>query len=611
MTGFWKVFCATALVVAIAVAVVGALAVDVLTERADAQLERGVMSETALLAAALRTTLGDGDPDAVLQAEVDALAARAPGRRITVVGLDGRVLADSAENPAVMDNHGEREEILAAGGNEPPLLRYSRTLQQEMLYYALPVRVGGDGAVLGFARLAVPAVDIRAQQAELRSAIMRGALIALLVGALLAAWLARSVQRPIQRISEFVGRIARGEQAAPLPAHGHGDLDDLAHAVNHMAKELDERFDRIARDQSEIRAILGSMAEGVIAVDAEQRVMVMNAMAAEMLEVSGEDARGKLLWEVTRITEVTGIVATCLGTNRAGVDEALLAREGGDRVLALTASPLGDGTTTWGCVLVLHDLSEMRRLETVRRDFVVNVSHELKTPLTAMRGFLEAVLEDPDLDPGKTQRFLTRAQDNTDRMVAIVGDLLSLARIEAADSALRMTRLDLRDIATECHAEAAGNAAMRNVQLQLDLPGEEIAVLGDRTALATALNNLLDNAVNYSPTGQRVRLYVGADHGEAWVAVTDQGPGIPPNETERIFERFYRTDKNRSRELGGTGLGLSIVKNVVTSHGGRVELDTALGRGSTFTIRLPLQSPLAATVPSGSGVTKAEPPEDA
>jgi signal transduction histidine kinase len=487
MTGFWKVFCATALVVAIAVAVVGALAVEVLTEHAGDQLERGVMSETALLAVALRPALGTTtalDPDAGLQVEVDALAARAPGRRITVVGLDGRVLADSAEDPAVMDNHGERPEILAAGSAAGPRLRTSRTLQQEMLYFALPVRAGSDGAVLGFARLAVPAVDIRAQQAELRSAVLRGALIALLVGALLAAWLARSVQQPIHRISEFVGRIARGEQAAPLPARGHGDMDDLAHAVNHMAHELDERFDRIVRDQS-----------------------------------------------------------------------------------------------------------EMRRLETVRRDFVVNVSHELKTPLTAMRGFLEAVLDDPGLDPALRLRFLTRAQDNTERMVAIVGDLLSLARIEAADSALRTEPLDLRSIAAECHAEATGTAAIREIQLQLDLPGEEVAVLGDRAALATAISNLLDNAVKYSPNGRRVRVYVGSDGGEAWVAVTDHGPGIPAEETERIFERFYRTDKNRSRALGGTGLGLSIVKNVVSAHGGRVVLDTALGEGSTFTIRLPLQPP--------------------
>jgi len=300
MTGFWKVFCATALVVAIAVAVVGALAVDVLTKRAGAQLERSVMGETALLGAALRPLL-DGartpEADARLQAEVRILAALAPGRRITVVALDGRVLADSAEDPAIMDDHGERPEIRAAGSAAGPRLRISRTLQQEMLYFALPVR-GGDNAMLGFARLAVPAVDIRAQQAELRSAVLRGALIALLVGALLAAWLARSVQRPIHRFSDFVGRIARGEQAAPLPVSGHGDLDQLAHAVNHMAKELDARFDRIVRDQS-----------------------------------------------------------------------------------------------------------EMRRLETVRSDFVVNVSHELKTPLTAMRGFLEAVVDEPGRSSATCSRW--------------------------------------------------------------------------------------------------------------------------------------------------------------------------------------------------------------
>lgn len=480
MTGFWKVFLATALVIAIAVAVVGTLAVDVLSERAAEQLQRQVMSETGLLATALRATLERG-PESELQGELDALADRANGHRFTVIAPDGRVLADSHEDPSVMDNHATRPEILAAGTGVAPLLRTSRTLQQEMLYFALPMRAGGR--LLGHARIAVPAVDIRAQQAELRSAVLRGALTALLIGALLAAWLARSVQRPIRHIADVVGRIARGEQTEPLQPRGHGDLAELARAVNHMADELGERFEHIVREQSEIR-----------------------------------------------------------------------------------------------------------RLETVRRDFVVNVSHELKTPLTAMRGFLEAVLDEPELDPALRERFLARARNNTDRMVAIVSDLLTLARIEAADSALRMDRLDLREVASECHAEAEGNAAIGDVPLQLDLPGEEVTVLGDDTALATAINNLLDNAIKYSPAGGLVRVSVGTDSDKAWVSVSDHGPGIPPDETERVFERFYRTDKNRSRELGGTGLGLSIVKNVVAAHGGRVTLDTVFGEGSTFTIRLPLQT---------------------
>jgi two-component system phosphate regulon sensor histidine kinase PhoR len=585
MTGFWRVFFATALVVGIAVAVVGVLAVGVLTERSADQLERGVMAETTLLAAALLTGLEHGTT-AELQADVETLARRTPGRRITVVAIDGRVLADSAEDPSVMDNHGQRPEILSAGPGATPILRTSQTLGQEMLYFALPILDGER--LLGHARLAVPAVDIRAHQQELRSAVLRGALLALFVGALLAAWLARSVQRPIRRISTFVGSIARGEAVDPLDEHGHGDLDHLALAVNHMARELDQRVDRITRDQSEIRAILGCMAEGVVAVDSGQRVMFMNAAAATMLSTSQEGARGQLVNEVTRITEITGLVTTCLRTARAALDEALLSSESGERVLALRATPFGDGPSTWGCVIVLHDLSEIRRLENVRRDFVANVSHELKTPLTAMRGFLETVLDEPALDPALRLRFLTRARENTDRMVNIISDLLSLARIEAADGAFRMSRIDLNEVAAECHTQATGTAATRQVQLQLDLPGAEVFVLGDRIALVTAVNNLLDNAVKYSPSGRRVRVYVGVDGDEAWLAVSDHGPGIPPHETERIFERFYRTDKNRSRKLGGTGLGLAIVKNVVAAHGGRVELDTVLEQGSTFTIRLPL-----------------------
>jgi two-component system phosphate regulon sensor histidine kinase PhoR len=365
-----------------------------------------------------------------------------------------------------------------------------------------------------------------------------------------------------------------------------------------MADQLAERFERIVRDQSEIRAILGAMVEGVVAVDSAQRVVLLNAAAAVTLGTSETDARGKPVWEVTRLPEITELLERCLRTGRPAWIEARLAGRPHDRVLRLAASPLADARGVFGAVLVLHDLSEVRRLETVRRDFVVNVSHELKTPLTSLRGYLDAVLDDPGLPDEMRGRFLGRPRDATERLVAIVGDLLTLARVEAEDSLPRHQALDLRDLASECVAAAADAAALRGAQVQLDLGGEPVPVAGDDATLITAINNLVDNALKYGPQGGRVRVRVRREGDEALLEVEDAGPGIAEHERERIWERFYRVDRSRGREPAGTGLGLSIVRNVALAHGGRVSLDSEVGRGSTFRIHLPLRPAGAPAVSS-------------
>jgi two-component system phosphate regulon sensor histidine kinase PhoR len=602
MSGFWKVFGAAALLVAVAVAAVPLVLLPHLDEQRTEHQTLELTIEAELLASVARPVLELSDPAAAgaeARRAVAELSARLHDRRFTVLAADGTVLADSHEDPAHMENHADRPEIVAAREGRPlqPHPRFSQTLKMNMLYGATAVRAEGpDAKLLGFARVALPAADLDAQAAVVRRAVLQGAVIALVVGALLAALLARSVQRPVALIAGFVGAIARGERPARLPRAGHGQLGSLAAAVDDMADQLEQRFERIQRDAAEIRAILASMVEGVLATDADQRVLLMNAAAAEILGTRPEAAQRRRVWEVSRLPELGDLLQRC---TRSGRPESLeIARPGdlNDRALRLTAAPLTDAGGLWGCVVVLHDLSEMRRLERVRRDFVVNVSHELKTPLTAMRGFLETVLADETMTEATRQRFLQRARDNTDRLVAIVTDLLTLARVEAEDGRLERAALDLREIVSECHEQAAGLAATRAVTLTWGAPDQPVPVEGDRAALYTALMNLLDNAIKYGPRGGEVRLRVWADAaaGQAAVSVEDQGPGIPPHETERIFERFYRVDKDRSRALGGTGLGLSIVRNVALAHGGRVDVTSALGRGATFTLRLPLAGASAA-----------------
>jgi two-component system phosphate regulon sensor histidine kinase PhoR len=598
MTGFWKVFGAAALVVAVAVGLVGFLALRTLGDAVDEHLSRRVEGETALLAAAVLPALRAGDMSG-LDPQVHALAARLPGDRLTVIAADGRVLADSQGDASLMENHADREELRnALHPGARPIVRTSRTLHEEMVYFALPVQ---DGArLLGYARLAVPEADVRADRARLSRAVLWAALLALLVGAAAAVLLARSVRRPLREISRTVQAIARGEPTAPLAPVTSGELAGLARAVDEMAGQLRERFERIARDQSEIRAIVGAMVEGVLAIDAGSRVVLLNAAGASLLGTTPEAARGRPLLEVTRLPEITELLARCLRTGEPAWAELRVAGETRDRVLRLAASPLQDARGAFGAVVVLHDLTEVRRLESVRRDFVVNVSHELKTPLTAMRGFLDAVLEDREMPPELRSRFLGRARDATDRLAAMVGDLLTLARIEADEGTLRRTPLDLAELAAEACAASSDAAALRGTRLQLDTPPEPVPVLGDRAELVTALGNLIDNAVAYGPDGGEVRVRVLRPDEEAQVEVQDDGPGIPPHEQQRIWERFYRVDKSRSRDLGGTGLGLSIVRNVAAAHGGRVSLDSELGRGSTFRLHLPAASPASFSAGTGA-----------
>jgi two-component system phosphate regulon sensor histidine kinase PhoR len=597
MTGFGKVFGATALAVALALAVGSVLASRALSAAVDAQLERRMRSEAALLAQAVRPALGAGD-EAGLAALVRDLAASLDDVRLTVVAADGRVLADSQGDPRLMDNHATRAEILAARrpGNAP-LARVSRTVHEELLYFALAIEA--DGRLLGFARLSVPLADVRAEHRAIARGLLGAGALALLVGALAALLIARSVRRPLDELTRHVAALERGQPPPPLSHALKGDLSGLARAIGSMTRDLGERYERIVRDQAEILAIVGAMDEGVLAVDVRQRVTLLNPAAARLLDASEAGARGKPVWEVTRVPEVADLLARCQRTASPAFLEVALPGGPHDRVLRLAAAPLSGGQGVFGSVLVLQDLSGMRRLESVRRDFVVNVSHELKTPLTALRGYLDATLDDEGMDEALRRRFLGRARDATERMIAIVGDLLALARVESAEHPGRNQPLDLRELAAESHAHAADLAALRGSQLQLDLPGAPVPVAGDRAELVTAIDNLLDNALRHGPAGGRVRLRVGQEEVEAVVEVEDHGPGIPEAEQERVWERFYRVDKSRSRELGGTGLGLSIVRNVALAHGGRVSLDSEAGHGSTFRIHLPVRAGAAADVSSG------------
>jgi two-component system phosphate regulon sensor histidine kinase PhoR len=582
---FWKLYLGFTLVILISAATVWVVASQRAKRQGLRQVEDMLTVRASMLSHHCRASLGAG---VALQDTVASLG-EAADTRLTVIRADGVVLADSWEDPAVMENHSRRPEVLAAGKTRGAgtSTRHSRTVHRDMMYLALPILRGET--IEAYARAALPLTSVEQRLAVVRASVALGAAIAAVVGLLLGLFVSRAFTRPLSHMTRVAGEIASGGYGQRIDATSRDELGQLGSALQQMSEQLDERLNSLTQERNELLAVLSSMQEGVIAVDGEERVVHMNDMAADLLATSAEASTGQRIWEVTRIQEVCDALAHVLEHDSDHAGEFGVLAGNGERVLEMRVTPLRDRKAqTTGAVLVLHDVTRLRKLETVRREFVSNVSHELKTPLTAIRGFVETLLDDEDVDPETREHFLTRMKDQAVRLSTLVTDLLVLSRVESEEGALERRALDLRDPLADSASRLAADATGKSVEFAFEPPGEPVRIVGDEEALRQVVDNLLDNALKYTPDGGSVTLSLGTSKGTAVIEVVDTGIGIEPTHQDRIFERFYRVDKARSREIGGTGLGLSIVKNIVEAHGGCVSVESEPGRGSTFRVRLPL-----------------------
>jgi signal transduction histidine kinase len=499
--------------------------------------------------------------------------ARELGLRITLIAPDGRVVAESDE-PAEMipriENHLQRPEVQAAlQGRTGSATRISSTVNRPLLYVAI---AGGPGVV----RLAAPLAGADRIIHQAQRSLLGAAVLALLVGALVAFLAARSIARPLTAITRAAHSIAEG--APPrFPRSGIPDIDGLVRALKNMHDQLDQRFGELRRERAESAALVEAMVEGVIAADARGRIVTANAAARRLLGYEPDEPLPALeqLFRAKAAREVVDAVLT---------GHAVLERElefDGHNVL-LSGRPLPQG----GSLLVLHDVTDLRRLETVRRDFVANVSHELKTPLTSISGYAETLVQDSE-DPATTRRFLGVILSNARRMQRLVDDLLDLSRIESGGWRPQPEPLDTAMAARDSWALFTDRAAQHQVGFDLMVePGAE-QVRADADAFRQVLSNLFDNALRYTPPGGRIRVRARPDAGGVMVTVRDTGSGIAGEHLSRIFERFYRVDPHRSREEGGTGLGLAIVKHLVEAHGGEVSASSEIGVGTEIACWFP------------------------
>ena len=510
--------------------------------------------------------------------------------RITAIFPSGLVAGDSREEPRNMDNHADRPEIRAAfAGAIGQCTRLSPTVRESMVYVAAPVRQGEQ--VIGVMRAAVSLVgEQRALDAVRRNLLwvgMAGCLLVAAVSLIVSRW----ISRPLEAVRAGAERFARGELLHRLPPSSVEEIAAVADALNSMARQLQERIETIQRQQYEHEAMLMSMKEGVLAVDLQAAIISLNGAGAELLEVDAHKAAGRLLHETIRRAELLRFVDATLASEESL--EADLELSGAVRRLVRVqgTSLYGAQRRKIGALLVMHDVTRLRQLEQMRSEFVANVSHELRTPITSIKGFVETLLDGAWDDRDNAQRFLQIIHRQVDRLDAIIGDLLALSRVERGNEEQRIqfAAEPLHEVLAAAIEMCQAKADDKRIAIRLDCPPDLRAEI-NASLLEQAVVNLLDNAVKYSEPGGFVEAAACCEEGRLVIRVTDRGCGIEAEHLPRLFERFYRVDKARSRELGGTGLGLAIVKHIALAHRGAVEVQSALGKGSQFTIRLPLAS---------------------
>ena len=523
---------------------------------------------------------------------------RATGMRITIIARSGKVLGDSHENPEVMDNHGDRPEVLAAlEGRTGSSVRYSHTLGQEMMYLAIPVSVGETGLIV---RTSLPVTSIQEAISDIRLSIIIGGIVVTFIAALFSFLVSRRMVRPLEEMKRGAERFAGGELDHKLPLPRTEEMAALAESLNHMAKQLHNRVKTIERQRNEREAILASMTEGVLAVDGEERVISLNAAAADMLGIDRNTAISRPIQAVVRNTTLCAFVREVLSGKRFLEADLMLSTRTGDRFLKMTGTRLQEeGGGNIGALIMLNDFTNIRRLENIRRDFVANVSHELKTPITSIKGFVETLREGRTRDPDEMEQFLAIIARQADRLDAIIDDLLELSRLEQKEghAEFRMERASVRGVLERAAMDCREQAVRKDIEIEIACD-ENLSALMNKALMERAVVNLVDNAIKYSSPGGRVTVTADRQGGDVVIAVRDEGIGIAREHFDRLFERFYRVDKARSREQGGTGLGLAIVKHITQVHGGSVSVQSTLGKGSVFTIRIPAEDLKGKTRPS-------------
>lgn len=582
-----KFFAASLLLVAISLGVAGFLIMGRLEQDALRQIRQSLTAQAHLAAAIFH-------PHLVLRespSSIDPLADRLGEQirvRLTVIRPDGTVAGDSSESGqslAAMENHLQRPEVRQAIGEGLGTgMRFSDTVKMRMFYLALPLKE--EGRLLGIVRLAVPLSELDAQLAHLRNVLLMVLLAALGLALALSYPFVLRLTRPLREMIGVAGELALGRLHQRVTIRSGDELADLGRVLNQMAADLETKMSEISEDRARLQAMLSSMVEGVLVLDQDSKILLLNTAIERMFQLESSTVVGRPLIEVFRHAQLHQLVQKVLST-KADQSEEIMMFMPEERIFTVQASVAQKGGIA--AVLVFHDVTKLKRLERVRKDFVANVSHELRTPLTSIKGYIEALIDGAKDDPQKCADFLGIIEKHTDQLNALLFDLLQLSTIESGQYQWQRGSVSASDL-IEKAVHLLRPLAEKKGQSILVSQAEGVGPMtGDADKLTEVLINLIDNAIKYTPEGGRITVEARKREGVVEITVGDTGIGIPSREIPRIFERFYRVDRARSREMGGTGLGLSIVKHIVEAHGGKVSVESQVGKGSRFVVTLPKQ----------------------
>lgn len=590
---FWRLYAGFAATVIISMLIVGFLVSRQVGDNGFQEINHSLAVRSELLAEVVRPFLKQSNHTTTLEKLQNTIAQLGNNTqsRLTVIAPDGTVIADSQESPDKMDNHQRRPEIINAKekgfGNTT---RFSTTLEKQMVYRALQVK--DNLQVLGFVRVSLPLDIIDEKLSQLRSIVLFGASIAAFSALLLGFYFSKRFSDPLTKMTNVAEAISKGDYSRRISVDNKDEIGVLAEAFNEMARSSAQRMTKITADHNRLTKIFEGMVEGVVAVDRDQCITDINQAGASILDLDMSNCLFKPLWEQARINEIGNSLEQAMASNQIIKTQMIRSSNTGDLVVDIHAVALRDeNNEPIGAVIVLHDISEIARLEHIRRDFVANASHELKTPITAIRGLTETILDDSDMDTETRHRFMEKIHTQSIRLSDLVSDLMTISRLESGQTESSFQPFDL--IATVHRSVATISSVSNDKHLSVNTTVNDdidarLMLMGNQQEISQLIDNLLDNAVKYTPSGGSIDITIARQDKNVQLTVSDSGIGISPQDQLHIFERFYRVDKARSRQLGGTGLGLSIVKNIAEQHGGSVLLVSNPDSGSSFIIDLPL-----------------------
>lgn len=559
-----KLFLTYLLVSLLGLFLAGVLILTSERKRSLAQLEQSMSSQTHLLSDIFSTSLNDSLSLAKIDSMTDELSRGIQGR-ITIIDKQGKVLGDSYESGkalSIMENHRNRPEVASALQDKSgKSIRYSYTVKEEMLYIASPP-IEYRGEVTGVARLALPLTELRHQQNKILNIVLLGLVAAFIFSLVLSFVFANRASKPLRQMMQIGKSMSKGDFTQRIKTKTRDETGELGDILNQLSDELSQKIAQISEEKSQLNSILSSMVEGVLAVDSSGKVLLVNKTLSQVFNLISANY-GKPYYEVIRNPELNQFIQEVLTDPKDKRKEVSFFHPEERDFMVQSALVEQKRKGSISLLFVFHDITELEKIERVRKDFVANVSHELRTPLTSIKGFVEALRDGAINDPEKSLQFLSIISLHTDRMNKIVTDLLQLSRIESKDFTLKIEPFFLKELLDEVSSTLKNSAQEKSQILEISLPSPDLKISADRHWITQALTDLVDNSIKYTPEKGKIKIEA-RDKGEfVEIAVIDNGIGIPQKDLPRIFERFYRVDKGRSRESGGTGLGLSIVKHII------------------------------------------------